>query len=49
MKKSKEINENVSVWTTNFSKLLTLTKKEDSLTQMCLWHLNVHKNWNTVY
>ena len=29
MKKAREVNENVSVWTTNFPKLLKLTKKDN--------------------
>ena len=28
MKKAREVNENISVWTTNFPKLLKVTKKE---------------------
>ena len=31
MKKAREVNENVKVWTTNFPKLLKLTKKERQL------------------
>ena len=31
MKKTREVNEDISVWTTNFPNLLKLTKKERQL------------------